>query len=63
MTDRTTRLKDLMVEHKVTPQQVGKLLDRSTQTVRSWRCQWEARTIPPHVLAVLEMKLAEQVPA
>jgi len=61
--DRTTRLKNLMEQHKVTTKEVGELLDRSTQTVRCWRCQWESRTIPHHTLAVLEMLLAERVTA
>jgi hypothetical protein len=58
VTDRTEQLKKLMADHKLSAEDVGELLTRSPQTVRCWRCQWDARTIPVHTLAVLEMKLA-----
>jgi len=58
--DRTARLLHLMKEHQLSSEDVGGMLTRSAHTVRCWRCQWEARTIPEHTLAVLEMKIVER---
>lgn len=60
MTDRTARLKKLMEQHKLTAKDVGALLTRSPQTVKCWRCQWEARTIPAHTLTALEAIIAKR---
>ncbi|HDR9259593.1 TPA: hypothetical protein QDB21_005615 [Burkholderia vietnamiensis] len=56
MNKRTARLKEIMAEHELNAPAVGRLLDRSAQTVRIWRC--EAKIIPEHTLAVLEQKVA-----
>lgn len=57
MTNRTEQLHQLMTEHGLSPAKVGKLLDRSPQTVRIWRCKSDARTIPAHALELLKIKL------
>lgn len=55
MGDRTQRLRALMTHHKLTARQVGEVLNRTPHTVRSWRCKWDARIIPEHALALLEI--------
>lgn len=62
MTNRTEQLHKLMADHGLTAEQVGKLLNRSAQTVRIWRCQSDGRTIPEHTLEVLKLKLAQVEP-
>lgn len=57
VSDRTERLKQLMKDHGLSVEQVSEMIDRTPHTVRCWRCQWEARVIPAHTLAVLEMKI------
>ena len=44
-----------MEQHKLNAPAVGRLLDRSAQTVRMWRC--ESKIIPEHTLTVLELKV------
>jgi len=58
MDKRTKRLRDLMAKHNMTAADVAELLDRSPQTVRVWRCKYDARTIPCDALRVLELTLA-----
>jgi hypothetical protein len=60
LSDRTEQLKDLMAEHDLSAADVGELLSRSVQTVRCWRCQWDARTIPAHTLLALRVLIAER---
>ena len=54
---RTKKLRALMAEHDMYSSDIGRLLERSAQTVRSWRCG--ARIIPQHTLALLELVLAK----
>lgn len=54
---RTERLCQLMFDHQVNSVQVGRILGRSAQTVRSWRCNYD-RTIPSQLLRLLEHELA-----
>lgn len=54
--DRTQRLRALMTQHGLTARQVGEVLNRTPHTVRCWRCSWDARTIPEHALALLEIR-------
>jgi len=58
MDKRTKRLRDLMAKHSMTAADVAELLDRSPQTVRVWRCRYDARVIPADALRVLELTLA-----
>lgn len=44
-----------MEQHKLNAPAVGRLLDRSAQTVRMWRC--ESKIIPDHTLTALELKV------
>lgn len=53
----TQRLKDLMSQHKLSPEQVSELLGRSVQTVREWRCD-NKNNISDNNLELLELKLA-----
>lgn len=52
---RTVQLDALMNENKLDAVDVGRLLARSAQTVRMWRC--ESKIIPEHTLTVLELKI------
>jgi len=54
---RTTVLRQLMDDHKLTAAQVGALIGRKAHTVRVWRSVTEDRIIPEHTLEVLRMKL------
>ena len=57
MNERTQRLKTIMRKHRLKPEQVGKLLNRSTMTVRIWCCETDSsKTIPDHSLQLLELK-------
>lgn len=57
MHERTKKLRALMAEHKLAPEQVGELLDRTPMTVRIWRCQTEdSKVIPAQLLELLELK-------
>lgn len=58
MHERTERLRALMDAHKLTAAEVGEILGRTAQTVRVWRCNHEARTIPSDALRVLQFTLA-----
>lgn len=60
MNQRTARLRALMTTHKLKAADVGDILDRTAQTVRVWRSEYEARTIPADALKVLEMTLAQR---
>lgn len=53
----TQRLKDLMSQHKLSPEQVSKMLGRSVHTVREWRCA-NSNNISDNNLELLELKLA-----
>lgn len=57
MANRTDQLIELMNEHRLTIDQVAKLLNRSPQTVRIWRCQTDKRAIPDHSLELLRAKV------
>jgi transcriptional regulator with XRE-family HTH domain len=52
----TQRLRELMTEHSLSPEAVAKLLGRSAQTVREWRCA-NANNISDNNLELLEFKL------
>jgi transcriptional regulator with XRE-family HTH domain len=52
---RTARLFEIMEKNKLSLRDVGKLVGRSEQTVRIWRC--EAKIIPLHTLAFLETQV------
>jgi len=57
--DRTKRLREIMEEHSLNAPAVGKILDRSPQTVRSWRCAYEERAIPATSLKLLELAVKQ----
>ncbi|QOE32782.1 hypothetical protein CPT_Mano_050 [Achromobacter phage Mano] len=57
MNKRTKRLHQLMAKHQLNAEAVGQLLDRAPTTISMWRVG-TPRTIPAHMLALLEMKLA-----
>lgn len=61
MNERTTQLRALMAAHKMNCTAVGEILGRKVQTVRIWRCNYEARTIPTDALRLLELTLAARV--
>lgn len=60
MASRTEQLIELMREHQLTIEKVAELLNRSTQTVRIWRCQTDKRSIPEHSLELLRVKVAQK---
>ena len=62
MANRTDQLIQLMTDHGLTIEQVAKLLNRSPQTVRIWRCQTDKRAIPDHSLELLRAKVAPAAP-
>jgi hypothetical protein len=55
--ERTKRLRKLMKKHKLDASDIGRLLGREAQTVRSWACEYPERTIPAPMLELLELKL------
>ena len=55
--ERTKRLRALMADHKLSAADVGNMIFRAPQTVRSWTCANEGRCIPTNTLALLELKL------
>lgn len=57
--ERTKRLREIMRKHKLKAADVGRILDRSAQTVRSWRCAYEERAIPATSLRLLELEVAK----
>lgn len=57
MNKRTKRLHQLMDTHQLNAEAVAKLLGREPTTVNMWRVG-TPRTIPGHMLELLEMKLA-----
>jgi hypothetical protein len=64
MTDqkqRTDTLRNIMTQHKLSAPEVGKLLRRSAQTVRSWTCANTQRTIPEHMLELLKRKVGAEI--
>lgn len=63
MNDRTKQLHALMAAHKLDCAAVGEILGRTVQTVRVWRCDYEARTIPADALRLLAMTLDARVHA
>lgn len=60
MNERTTALRALMREHKLTARQAGALVGREPHTVRCWRCEGGGRVIPLLALENLQMKLSQQ---
>lgn len=56
--ERTKQLRELMKTHKLDCAEVGEILNRTAQTVRVWRCKYDARTIPSDALRVLQLELA-----
>lgn len=54
---RTDRLRALMAKYKLKAKDVGAILERSPQTVRSWSCAYVHRAIPEHALFKLEAEL------
>jgi hypothetical protein len=61
--NRTETLRNIMARHKLNAPDVGKLLNRSAQTVRSWTCANDQRTIPEHMLELLKTKVTQKVPS
>lgn len=57
MHTRTKELDTIMRVNKLTPTQVGEMLNRTPQTVRVWRAVTEDRIIPEHALEVLRLRL------
>ena len=53
----TVKLKALMSKHNLRAPDVAKILKRSDQTVREWRCS-NANDIPDSLLELLELRLA-----
>lgn len=53
----TQRLKELMAQHGLSITDVAKILGRSVQTVKEWRCQ-NAHNISDNNLKLLELTLA-----
>lgn len=59
MNERTKQLLQLMAEHNLSAAQVGELVGRSAQTVRTWRCgTTESKVIPAQTLELLALKVA-----
>lgn len=58
MHDRTKKLHDVMSEHKLNTKHVAKLVNRSYNTVRIWRCKSENKVIPASMLRLLELELS-----
>lgn len=59
MNTRTKTLLDLMAANNLSIAEVAKILNRSPQTVRVWRCKTDrTRIIPEHSLEVLKTKIA-----
>lgn len=52
----TTRLRQLMAEHKLKAKDVAAILDRTPKTVRMWRC-CTGPAIPDSLLKLLEHEL------
>ena len=55
----TARLRRLMTQHQVTPREVAALLNRSYQTVLTWR-SINDQNIPDSMLELLELKLSKR---
>ncbi|WP_167354199.1 hypothetical protein [Caballeronia fortuita] len=55
--ERTVRLLEIMRTRRLKSPDVAKMLDRSSQTIRMWRC--ESKIIPDHALTALEVAVAE----
>lgn len=60
MQNRTEKLRDVMAAHKLSADDVARLLNRTANTVRIWRCKDNRRIIPEHSLALLEARLRER---
>jgi plasmid maintenance system antidote protein VapI len=58
---RTVRLFEIMESNSLTLRDVAKIVDRSEQTVRIWRC--EAKIIPAHTLHFLEAHVSNKTAA
>lgn len=58
MKTRNEQLRELMKRHRLTVEDVSRLIGRSPQTVRVWRCKYPQREIPEHTLELLQMKVA-----
>jgi hypothetical protein len=54
---RTAKLRALMKDHNLSAADVGGILNREAQTVRSWSCKYPQRAIPEALLELLELKL------
>ena len=55
---RTKRLKTVMVEHDLTPDDVAELVDVSLHTVYAWQARSRG-AIPSNLLELLELKLSD----
>lgn len=56
MLSNTEQLKTIMKNYDLSISQVAKLLRRSEQTVRTWRCKYKTE-IPDHMLEALQFRL------
>ena len=54
---RTKRLKTLIIEHDLMPDDVAELLDVSVHTVYAWQARSRG-AIPSNLLELLELKVA-----
>jgi hypothetical protein len=60
MHNRTKRLRKLVAEHNLTPEDVGTMLGRTEMTVRIWMCKTDrSKVIPPQLLELLELKVRQ----
>lgn len=55
---RTEELRKIMADHRLKAPAVGKILNRSSQTVRSWACKNRGRSIPETALRLLKLTVA-----
>lgn len=59
---RTEELHELMRQHRLSADDVARLLHRSPFTVRAWRCEGPTaarQTIPEHMLDLLKLRLQQ----
>jgi hypothetical protein len=60
MHERTEQLRQLMQSNNLSCAEVGKLLGKSPQTVRIWRCHSDNKVISQELLQLLRYKVQER---